>query len=462
MVLKNIIFSGINNHIRSNNKVTRPKEKGGRVEMENSKLHPRLRLMQDADMKDKIVLVRVDHNVVKKGKIKDPYRIEATMGTLYGVVEKGGRPILMTHVGRPRDKKTGEIRCDDSLSVEPIVKYLRNKLPIDIHIPAFAPEGTKGIVHIDESVRTAIEDLKKGTIGMIYLPNTRWFLGEQSKGEEREAFCNELASLADLFVNDAFGSWQAHVSTYDIAMKLPSYAGFLLQKELIHLDLVLNPTHPYVAVIAGAKYDTKIGPLKALYKKVDHLILGGLIYNTYLSAKYGIHIQGVSEEEINMAKELVQMDEKENKILELPYMVESEITDGREEGKWRKISLEEMKKNGKINYIVDVAPECFELPSVKEAILSAKTIFVNAVVGLMPFFHEGSARLYQIIFDNHDATKLFGGGDTLQELKNLAPRQYLVGLDSADTYYFTGGGSVLAAIEQNDPYHIKPIEALMA
>ena len=96
----------------------------------DSKLDPRLRIMQDADMKGKIVLVRVDHNVVKKGNIKDPYRIEATIGTLYGIAEKGGRPILMTHVGRPRDKKTGQIRCDRDFSVEPIVEYL---LDLSLH-----------------------------------------------------------------------------------------------------------------------------------------------------------------------------------------------------------------------------------------------------------------------------------------------------------------------------------------
>ena len=429
--------------------------------MNISKLHPRLRLMQDADMKGKVVLVRVDHNVVKTGKIKDPYRIESTMGTLYGIVEKGGRPILMTHVGRPKDKKTGEIRCDDSLSVAPIVNYIEAKLPIKIFCPHFKPEGTKGITHIDDSIWAAIEDLKKGKIGMIYLPNTRWFQGEQAKGPEREKFCQELASLADVFVNDAFGSWQPHVSTYDIAKRLPSYAGFLLQKELLHLDLVLNPFRPYTAIIAGAKYDTKIGPLKALYEKVDHLILGGLIYNTYLAAKYRLQIEGVSEEELAMARELVEMDEKDKKIIELPFLIESETTEERANGKWQKVSLEQMKKAKKIHYIVDVHPESFQLAQVKEAIANAKTIFVNAVMGLMPYFFEGSRALYELIFQNTQAEKLFGGGDTLQELKNLAPGPYLRGLDAQDTYYFTGGGSVLTAIEQGSPYHIKPVEALM-
>ncbi len=429
--------------------------------MDISKLDSRLRLMQRAHMRGKVVLVRVDHNVVKKGKIKDPYRIESTIGTLYGIVEKGGRPILMTHVGRPRDKKTGEIHCDESLSVEPIIRYLEAKLPIDIYYPDFPPEGSKGITHISDSIRPAIEDLKQAKTGMIYLPNTRWFQGEQAKGQEREVFCEELASLADIFINDAFGSWQAHVSTYDIAKRIPSYAGFLLQRELVHLDLVLNPSRPYTAIIAGAKYDTKIGPLRALYRKVDHLILGGLIYNTYLAAKYDIEIEGVSKDELDMARELVEMDSQEQKIVELPQLVESETMEGRPDGKWQKTSLAEIVKKKKVGYIVDVAPESFALPDAQSVILDANTIFVNAVMGLMPYYPEGSAALYKLIFKNSKAMKLFGGGDTLQELKNLAPGQYIEGLDSPHTYYFTGGGAVLAAIEHNSPYHIKPVEALM-
>jgi len=430
--------------------------------MDTGRLDPRLRVMQDADMRGKIVLVRVDHNVVKKGQIKDPYRIEATLGTLYGIVEKGGRPILMTHVGRPRDKKTGEIRCEDSLAVSPIVEYLEAKLPIKVHYPTFVPQGTRGITHMDESIKKAIEDLRHKTLGMIYLPNTRWFQGEQSKGPESEVCCRELASLADLFINDAFGSWQPHVSTYDIAKKLPSYAGHLLQKELIHLDHVLNPSRPYTAIIAGAKYDTKIGPIKAIHEKVDHLILGGLIYNTYLAAKYSIKIEGVTEEEMALARELVEMDARANKIVELPYLIESETTEGRLDGRWKKVSLEDLKKAGRVHFIVDVAPESFEPSQVRQAILGARTIFVNAVMGLMPHFYEGSRALYDLVFENKKAKRLFGGGDTLQELKNLAPGPYLKGLDSSDTYYFTGGGSVLTAIEQGSPYAIKPVEVLMS
>ncbi|MDY6971122.1 MAG: phosphoglycerate kinase [Thermodesulfobacteriota bacterium] len=429
--------------------------------MEKQELDPRLRLAQQADMKGKIILVRVDHNVVKEGLIKDPYRIDATLGTLYAIAEKGGRPILMTHVGRPKDKKTGKITCQDGQSVGPIARYLEQKLPIKIHVHDFPKDTENGIMHLDESIKPAIEELKNGRIGMIYLPNTRWFQGEQSKGPEKDTLAKELAAVADIYVNDAFGSWQAHVSTYDIASLLPSFAGMLLQKEIINVHKVLNPGRPFVAVIAGAKYDTKIGPLKSLYAKVDHLILGGLIYNTFLAAKYGVEIAGVSDEDKALALELVELDKKDRKIVEMPCLVESDTTEGKTEGAFRSIKIHDFKKRRELKYLLDIETRSLEEPAVKDVISSAKTIFVNAVMGLMPSFFEGSQALYRLIVSNRSALKLFGGGDTLQELRNLCPGAYMAGLDAPDTYYFTGGGSVLTAIEQGSPYHLKPVEALL-
>ena len=429
--------------------------------MENTELDPRLRLIQGVDLKGKIVLVRVDHNVVKKGRIKDPYRIDATIKTIFAIFKNGGRPILMSHVGRPKDKKTGKINCQEGESVMPIVRYLEQKLPLKIHVPEFTITDGAGIVHIEDSVKAAIEDLRTGRIDMIYLPNTRWFQGEQAKGEEKDVFARELAALADVYVNDAFGSWQAHVSTYDVATNLPSYAGLLLQAELANLSRVLQPQRPFVGVIAGAKYDTKIGPLKALYQQADHLILGGLLYNTFLSAKYDVTIAGVEAGDRELAGELVEIDKKEGKILEMPYLIESETVEGKIEGKHRVLEIKEFKEGQSYKYCCDIAPQSLKQDQVREVIGSAKTIFTNAVMGLMPFFPDGSAALYELIASNKAAMKLFGGGDTLQELKNLCPGIYMSGLDDPNTYYFTGGGAVLAAMEQGSAYQIKPIEVLM-
>ncbi len=429
--------------------------------MEKEKSKQGLRVLQTAEIKDKVVLIRVDHNVVKKGKIKDPYRIDVTFPTLYAVAAAGGRPILMTHVGRPKDKKTGKIHVQEGDAVKPIARYLEQKLPIKIHVPDLPVDPEGGILRIGDSLKAPLQDLKSGKVDMIYLPNTRWFKGEQSKGPERGQFADELASLADLFVNDAFGSWQPDVSTFDVARKLPSFAGHLLQKELSNLEKVLSPEKPFVAVIAGAKYDTKIGPLQALYDKADYLILGGLMYNTMLSAKYGIEIEGVTEEDRRLAASLAEMDKRKRKILELKYLEESDTLEGRIGGKYRTRSLDDLVQKRKAGFILDASAGSFEDPEVREALGSAKTIFVNAVMGLMPHFAEGSKALYELIASNKSAMKLFGGGDTLQELRRLCPGAYISGLDDPRTYYFTGGGSVLTAIEQGGAYKLKPVEALM-
>ncbi|TET52661.1 MAG: phosphoglycerate kinase, partial [Desulfobacteraceae bacterium] len=170
-------------------------------------IDPRLPLIQDADLRDKLVLVRVDHNVVKNGQIRDPYRIDATLGTLYNIVERGGRIILMTHVGRPRDKETGHIKVEDDNSVQPVVEYLERKLYTKFVVPRFPVDPEWGIKEIDTSINLHIRDLLAHRIGGIYLPNTRWFQGEEDTGEKRKRFALQLAGLADVFVNDAFGSW---------------------------------------------------------------------------------------------------------------------------------------------------------------------------------------------------------------------------------------------------------------
>jgi len=424
----------------------------------------KLPVVQDADLKDKVVLLKVDHNVVKKGVISDTFRIDRTLGTIFNIVERGGRLVIMTHVGRPRNKKTGEICCDKNTSVEPIVSYLEKKLYSKIYIPQFAIDPKYGICQIDDSIEDAIEKLRSYKIGIIYMPNSRWFQGEEQEGEARDKFINTLSGVIDIFVNDAFGSWQPHASTCGITRSLPSFAGYLMQEEIENLGLLLNPEkapkRPLLAIIAGSKYDTKIGPLKEIYKKVDNLILGGVIYNTYLSVKYNVKIKGVTDEDIKLAEELVEMDNINNKIVDLPFLIESDILEKRE-GSYRTIGINEFKSKDNYNYILDVDPESFNDTRVKEIIAKAKTIFINAVVGFTPDFADGSAALYKSISYNVDAIKLYGGGDTLQELKDSCADIYLKGLDDSKYYYFTGGGTVLKAIEKGSPYALPSVEALI-
>ena len=421
-----------------------------------------VRGLQEADLRGKIVLVRVDHNVVKKGIIYDPYRIDATFGTLYHINAKGGKIILMTHVGRPKNKKTGEIEINKNTSVEPIVNYLQNKLHINVRIPEFHEHEKMGYLGIETSVNHHIRDLKEGIIDAIYLPNTRWFNGEESKGDEAERFANQLAGLADIFVNDAFGSWQAHASTTKVNKFLPSYAGFLMQKELINLERIFNPDQPFVAVVAGAKFDTKIEPLYALLKKADHLVLGGVIYNAYLCAKYNIKIKGIEPDDMEHAAKFVEYSKGfPGKLIELPYIIESDTMEGKLDGKNRVHDIRTLKPGTELNYVLDVAKESFLEENVIEIFLNAKTIFVNAVMGFTPHFNEGTIALDELIDKSPDSVKLYGGGDTMQELKRLLPGLYIVALDSPNYYIFTGGGAVLKAIQEGNYEGIAPVKALL-
>ena len=138
--------------------------------MSEPDLDPRLPLIQNADLKDKLVLVRVDHNVVKKGEIRDPYRIDATLGTLYNIVERGGRLILMTHVGRTRDKETSHIEVDDDTSVHPVVDYLERKLHTRFVVPQFPVHPEWGIREIDTSINWCIRDLLAHRVGASTCP----------------------------------------------------------------------------------------------------------------------------------------------------------------------------------------------------------------------------------------------------------------------------------------------------
>ena len=419
------------------------------------------KLLQDADLKGKTVLVRVDHNVVKKGIIHDPYRIDATFGTLFYIIAKGGKIILMTHVGRPKDKKAGTINISDDTSVQPIVDYLQSKLHITIGIPDFHQYESKGYIGIETSINHMIKELKENTIDCIYLPNTRWFSGEEAKGEEGERFAYQLAGLADIFVNDAFGSWQPHASTVSVTKYLPSYAGFLMQKELQNLDRIYKPERPFVAVVAGAKFDTKIDSLNALLKVTDQLVLGGVIYNAYLCAKYGFEIKGIEAEDMEHAKAFVEFAKKyPGKTIELPYIIESDTMDGKIEGQYRKLDIRKIKPGTKLNYVLDVAKESFLEKSVLEVFHNAKTVFVNAVMGYTPYFNEGTIALDQLIDENLEAVKLYGGGDTMQELKRLLPGLYIVALDNPKYYIFTGGGAVLKAIQEGTYQGLEPVKAL--
>jgi phosphoglycerate kinase len=419
--------------------------------------------IQDVDLRGKVVLVRVDHNVVKKGVIHDPFRIESTMGTLFYLNAKGAKIILMTHVGRPRDKKSGDITISKETSVQPIVDYLENKLHIKFKVPTFYKDEKKGYIGIETNINHLLEDLQADKIDGIYMPNTRWFWGEESKGEEADRFADQLAGLADIFVNDAFGSWRPHASTYHVAKYLPAYAGYLMQKEIDNLDRIYNPDRPFVAVVAGAKFDTKIDTLKPILRQADYLIMGGVMYNVYLAAKYDLNIKGVDDEEVKIAKKFIEeTKEYKDKIIELPYVIESETMEEYDEEKINVRKVDDLDPGTKLNYILDISKKSFENEKVQDVFSQASTIFVNAVMGYTPLFNEGTIALDETIYKNKDAMKYYAGGDTLHEFKRLLPGLYFSVQDDKKYYLFTGGGAVLKAIQEGTASGMEPIKILMS
>ena len=442
----------------------------------------RLRRLQDADLDGKVVLVRVDHNCVRRGALTDAFRVDATVATLYNIVERGGRPVLMTHVGRPYDKKTKTITVDDDDAATCVARYLQARLGVTFAVPEFRSDAKRGIVDIDTSVNWLIDDLKQRRIGGVYLPNARWFAGEEGHfGEDlSQRFAAQLAGVADVFVNDAFGSWQPHVSTFGVTKLLPSYAGLLMQKEIKALDALLHPTRPFLAVIAGAKLDTKIGTVKAIAERCDSLMLGGQLYNAYLAAKFGITIAGVSLEDVELARvSLLGDTEIERKLLPLSTLVESADLSGcgcvprdgvcgdvstNDAGKkaTNPVNVRDLVAGKTYGYFLDVAPVSFAEARVKAALRGAKTIFVNAVMGLTSSgFHEGTAALDAAIAANAEARKYFGGGDTLAEFKSLSPGLYMSALEDPQYYLFSGGGTVLKALEMGNARGLQTVAALM-
>lgn len=420
-----------------------------------------LKNMLDADLKGKVVLVRMDHNVVKKGKIKDTMRIDATIPTLLHLFKMGAYPVLMTHIGRPYDKKTGEFTISDGDSVLPIVRYLYTKLQLKGLVPECPADGNKGIKDFSP-IGKAIASLKKGAADFVYLPNTRWFSGEEAKDNKAEEMAEGITQYADVFINDAFGSWQAHTSTVGFAKKLPSYAGLLMQKEINNLDTLFDPQRPMLSIVAGAKFDTKIGPLSSLIRISDYLVLGGVIYNAYLCVKYGISIKGVGEDDIALAKKFIE-DSKDfqSRIIEVPYIVESDSIEAINEGSYRVHAVKDLKVGSSLNYVLDAAPEALFDPAVKEIFGKAETIFINAVMGYTTLFTGGSKATFQLIDENKTAMKLFGGGDTIEDFKNLLPGIFAKAVNDEKYYFFTGGGAILDAIEKGSPYDMLPVKALL-
>lgn len=374
----------------------------------------------DYDFKGKKALVRVDFNVpLQDGNITDDTRIQAALPTINYLIAEGARVILMSHLGRPKGEAKDEFRMD------PVARKLADLLQKEV---------TKVDDCIGLEVQKAVADLKDGDV--LLLENTR-FHGEEKKNDPE--FAKELASIADVFVSDAFGTvHRAHASTVGVTEYLPSVAGFLLQRELDALgDVMEDPEHPFVAIMGGAKVSDKIGVIRNLMNMVDYLLVGGGIANTFIRAKgYETGKSLVEEDKLDLAKELLKEAEEKGVELVLPIDV---------------VVADEFSNDANSKIVaIDQIPEDWEsldsggtktIEKYSEIIKNAKTVIWNGPLGVFELdkFAKGTNAIAEAMAQSNAKT-IIGGGDSAAAIKKA-------GLEDKMTHISTGGGASLMFFE---------------
>ena len=377
--------------------------------------------IKDIDVKGKKVIVRCDFNVPQKdGAITDDNRIKAALPTITYLVEKGAKVILMSHLGRPK----GEPKMEFTL--EPVADRLRQLLGKEVKFKS-CPEV------ICDTIKEMADSLQDGDV--MLLENVRFRKEETENGAE---FAKELASLGEVFVQEAFGTaHRAHASTAGIADYLPAVSGFLIEKEVKFLGgAVENPERPFVAIMGGAKVGDKIPVIESLLKKVDTLIIGGGMSYTFFKAM-GLEI-GTSildEENIGLAKELLKKAETAGVKLLLPV----DVVCAKEFANETETVIVDRENIPAGMMGLDIGPKTIDL--YKNALVEAKTIVWNGPVGVfeMPSFAKGTKAIAEILAES-DAVTVIGGGDSA-----AAAEQF--GLADKMTHISTGGGASLEFLE---------------
>lgn len=376
--------------------------------------------VRDLDVADKKVLVRVDFNVPlnDKGEITDDTRITASLPTIQYLLEQKAAVILMAHLGRPK----GQVKPE--LSLAPVAKHLGKLLGKKI---LFAPDC------VGEAAQAAASKLKPGHI--LLLENLRFHKEEEKNDMD---FAEKLASLADLYVNDGFGvSHRAHASVEGVTHFLPAAAGFLLEKEIQYVgQAVTNPLHPFVAIIGGAKVSDKIGVISNLLDKVDTLLIGGGMANTFLAAQgYKMGKSLVEEDKLDLAKELLAKAKKNKVKMLLPtdlVMAAAFAPDAEH-------VTEKVKNLNQAYMALDIGAETSK--AYAEALDDAKMIVWNGPMGVfeMDAFCKGTEAVAKAVAKSR-ATSIVGGGDSVAAIEKL-------GLAKRITHISTGGGASLEYLE---------------
>ena len=377
--------------------------------------------VRDVAVRGKKVLVRVDFNVplTKDGKIADDTRIRSAMPTINYLLAHGARVILMSHLGRPK----GQVKPEFSLKV--VAERLDKTLDTKVY---FAPDC------IGEAAEKMADALQDGEV--LLLENLRFHKEEEKNDPE---FAKELAKLGDIYVDDAFGTvHRAHASMAGVAKYLPAVSGLLLEKELVIMGKILSePNRPFVAIMGGAKVSDKIGVIKNLLDKVDRLLIGGAMANTFLAAQ-GYNMQGskVEEDYIPLAKELLDND-LERKICLPTDLVAAAAFDNDAEHKQVKVG--EMPKDW---MALDIGNRT--ILSYAKIIASARTVVWNGPMGVfeMKNFDRGTRKI-ALAVARTKGTTIVGGGDSLAALEK-AGVTYLV------NHISTGGGSTLAYLQGDE------------
>lgn len=378
-----------------------------------------LKTIRDVDVKDKRVLVRVDFNVPldDEGKVADDTRIVATLPTIRYLLDRGAKVILMSHLGRPKGRVVEKLRLND------VARRLGELLGREVK-------------KVDDCVGTTAEEaarqLKPGEV--LLLENLRFYAEEEANDRE---FARKLASLAEIYVNDAFGTaHRAHASTAGVAEFLPAYAGFLMEKEVESLGRILtSPARPFVAVLGGAKISDKIGVLNNLLGKVDRLLLGGGMANTFLRAEgYEMGDSLVDEGHLDFAKDFLKRAKGQGVEVELP--VDVVIAQSIEGGETKVVAPGEVPAGWKA---LDIGPRTAE--HFAQVIRGVKTVFWNGPLGLFEVdqFARGSEEIARAMAQP-GLVSVVGGGDTLAVLEKL-------GLVDKVTHASTGGGASLEFLE---------------
>jgi len=374
------------------------------------------KLVSDIDVKGKKVLVRVDFNVpIKDGVVSDDTRIRAALPTISYLLDHGAGVILCSHLGRPKDGP------DPKYTMRPTAEYLSRLLNRPV---AFSEEAVGPVAE------AAARSLKPGEV--LVLENTRFYPGE-TKNDPHVA--QQLAALADIYVNDAFGSaHRAHASTEGVARLLPAVAGFLMEKEIKYLGQAIeNPKRPFVAILGGAKIGDKIGVIRNLLKKADLVLIGGGMANTFFKAQgYPVGDSLVDEESLDTARQLLAEGQSR---LRLPKDVV--LANSFEDSAERKtIEMGPIQDGWRI---MDIGPET--VASFGKSIQGAGTIVWNGPMGVFEFpnFAQGTFGIARAVAES-SAVSIVGGGDSVAAINQS-------GLGAKITHISTGGGASLEMLE---------------